>query len=65
MNLQTYKKLKQETEETVVAFGENSLSELVALEREAETAEGEFVAELEAIKTEELRKKLKGIPASE
>ncbi|OGI21169.1 MAG: hypothetical protein A3J06_03710 [Candidatus Moranbacteria bacterium RIFCSPLOWO2_02_FULL_48_19] len=65
MNLQTYKKLKQETGEAIVAFGESSLSELAALEREAAVLEKEFVTELEGIKAEELLKKINGAPASE
>lgn len=65
MDLQSYKKLKQETREAVMAFGESSLLELTVLEREAEAVEREFVTELEEIKTEELLKKIKGASVSE
>ena len=64
MDLQTYKKLKQETNETLSAFGKSSLLELDALEEEARKLDEQFVAQLETIKAEELRKKLDGTPAS-
>lgn len=65
MDLEEYKKLKQETKETVNAFEESSLVELGELEREATEMENAFITRLETLKTEELLKKINGIGTSE
>lgn len=65
MDLEEYKKLKQETKETVHAFEESSLAELRQWGQEAMKMEDAFIAQLEALKTKELLRKINDIGTSE